>query len=145
MHSPIRRRTRVSQGARDKSLEHPEFSVLRTLRRAESFEQGITKYMVKIKRGISQTYIPWCKIAICFGQSTQKPGTGDPLSKRTHLILPIWRLCCPAILVADSPQIAFVNSMNIAWKESWSLILRIFMSGRFFSSGYSSAKSKFQL
>ena len=145
MHSPIRRRTRVSQGARDKSLEHPEFSVLRTLRRAESFEQGITKYMVKIKRGISQTYIPWCKIAICFGQSTQKPGTGDPLSKRTHLILPIWRLCCPAILVADSPQIAFVNSMNIAWKESWSLILRIFMSGRFLSSEYSSAESKLQL
>ena len=133
----------MSQGARDKSLEHPEFSVLRTLRRAESFEQGITKYMVKIKRGISQTYIPWCKIAICFGQSTQKPGTGDPLSKRTHLILPIWRLCCPAILVADSPQIAFVNSMKLAW--TWSLILRIFMSGRFFSSGYSSAKSKFQL
>ena len=134
----------MSQGARDKSLEHPEFSVLRTLRRAESFEQGITKYMVKIKRGISQTYIPWCKIAICFGQSTQKPGTGDPLSKRTHLILPIWRLCCPAILVADSPQIAFVNSMNIAWKESWSLIMRIFMSGRFLSSEYSSAESKLQ-
>ena len=135
----------MSQGARDKSLGHPELPVLRTLQRAESIEQGITKNLLKKKRGISRIYIPWCKIAICFGQSTQKPGTRDPLSKRTHLILPIWRLCCPAILVADSPQIAFVNSMKFAWTRPWSLILRIFMSGRFLSSEYSSAESKLQL
>ena len=135
----------MSQGARGKSLGHPEFPVLRTLQRAESIEQGITKNLLKIKRGISQTYIPWCKIAICFGQSTQKPGTRDPLSKRTHLILPIWRLCCPSILVADSPQIAFVNSMKLAWTGPWSLILRIFVSGRFLSSEYSSAESKLKM
>ena len=135
----------MSQGARDKSPGHPELPVLRTLQRAESIEQGITKNLAKIKRGISQTYIPWCKIAICFGQSTQKPGTGDPLSKRTHLILPIWRLCCPAILVADSSQIAVVNSMKLTWTGPWSLILRLFMSGRFLSSEYSSTESKLKL